>query len=107
VKTTGDLSRIVEPRILYWFVHPSTVPPTALGFIRDNSRGALLIGGLTGSHYTGHKDTWWVKFRGIISDGYIPLEVAQAQGLVSARWQPPALEDTDDAIVRRIQGGET
>jgi hypothetical protein len=103
---SGHCPREPEPRIVYWFVHPSTVPPTPLGFIRTNGRGALLIGGLTGSHMTGHKDTWQDKFRLLISDGYLPIEVAQAQGLVSESWKPPAVDGIDHGIVSRIQSGE-
>lgn len=55
---------------------------------------------------TGHKDTWRDKFQLLISDGYLPIEVAQAQGLVSVSWKPPELDDTDGAIVGRIQRGE-
>ena len=102
----GTFAQVVEPRILYWFVHPSSVPPTPLGFIRAKGRGTLLIGGLTGSHYTGHKDTWWDKFQLLVADGYIPLEVAQARGLLSRDWEPPALDNTDQVIVMRIQRGE-
>ena len=53
---------IIQPRILSWFVHPSTVPPVPLGYIRDNRGGALVIGGKTDSHYTGHGESWWAKF---------------------------------------------
>ena len=101
-----SFAQFVEPGILYWFVHPSTVPPTPLGFIRNNRGGALLIAGLTGSHCTGHKDTWWDKFQLLIADGYIPLEIAQARGLISPAWLPPALDNTDHVIVMRIRQGE-
>lgn len=106
MKDSGHFPSDPEPRIVYWFVHPSTIPPTPLGFVRAKGRRALLIRGLTGSHMTGHADTWRDKFRLLISDGYIPIEVAQAQGLVSASWKPPQLDDTDEAIVGRIQCGE-
>src|SRR5258706_12796720 len=92
-------SKDPEPGIVYWFVHPSAVPPVPLGFIRTNGRGALLIGGLTGSHMTGHKDTWKDKDQLLISDGYVPIQAAQAQGLISMGWKPPVPNDTDVAVV--------
>jgi hypothetical protein len=103
---SAPLHPVTAPRILYWFVHPSTTPPTPLGFIRDNRNGALVIGGKTGSHYTGHRDTWWDKFREVVSLGYVPVEQAAAQHLVASDWTPPSLDDKDALIVRRIQNGE-
>jgi hypothetical protein len=40
---------LLELHFIYWFVHPSTVPPKppkALGFLRDNEGRAFIIGGL-------------------------------------------------------------
>ena len=103
---TPSLSPVLEPRIVYWFVHASTVPQIPLGFVRDNRGGALVIGGKTGSHYTGHRDTWWDKFREVVLLGYVPVEQAVAQHLVPSDWSPPSLDDKDALIVRRIQDGE-
>ena len=97
---------IVEPRSLSWFVHPSGVPPVPLGYIRDNRGGALVIAGKTGSHYTGHGESWWAKLSEIAALGYIPVELASRQHLISADWSPPALDDKDSLLVRRIQDGE-
>jgi hypothetical protein len=103
---TPSLVPVVEPRVIYWFVHSSTVPPTSLGYIRDNRNGAFVVGGKTGSHYTGHRDTWWDKFREVVSLGYVPVELALAQHLVSPDWTPPPFGDKDALIVHRIQAGE-
>jgi hypothetical protein len=97
---------IVEPRFVCWFVHPSAVPPVPLGYIRDNRGGALVIGGKTGSHYTGHGESWWAKLSNIAALGYIPVEIAIRQQLIAADWMPPALDAQDALLVRRIQNGE-
>jgi hypothetical protein len=97
---------IVEPRFLSWFVHPSAVPPVPLGYIRDNRGGAFVIGGKTGSHYTGHGESWWAKLSEIAALGYIPVELASRQRLITTDWSPPALDDKDSHLVRRIQEGE-
>ena len=90
---------IVEPRFLCWFVHPSAVPPVPLGYIRDNRGGALVIGGKTGSHYTGHGDSWWAKLSEIAALGYIPVELARRQQLITADWSPPVLDDKDSHLI--------
>jgi hypothetical protein len=97
---------IIQARYLYWFVHSSLVPPVSLGFIRDNRGGALVIGGKTGSHYTGHGESWWAKLSEIARLGYIPLELASHQRLIPTDWSPPALDEKDAYLVRRIQNGE-
>ena|SRR5215204_2701729 len=97
---------MVEPRSVYWFVHPSAVPPIPLGYVRDNRGGALVIAGKTGSHYTGHGESWWAKLCEIAALGYIPVEFAMRQHLIPTDWSPPALDDTDSLLVHRIQGGE-
>jgi hypothetical protein len=58
---------IIKSRVIYWFVHPKTKPPTPLGFIRGDKYGWRVIGGLTGSHVNGHGEQWWGKFVEIIS----------------------------------------
>jgi hypothetical protein len=97
---------LVEPRSLGWFVHPSAVPPVPLGYIRDDRGGAFVIGGKTGSHYTGHGESWWAKLADIAALGYIPVEVAIRQRLIPTDWSPPALDDKDSLLVRRIQSAE-
>jgi hypothetical protein len=94
---------IVEPRKLRWLVDASSTP---LGFIRDNRGGAFIIGGATGSHYTGHTESWWDKLCAIGRLGYIPVELAIKRQLISAEWCAPELSEKDAFLVKRIQMGE-
>src|ERR1041385_1542417 len=94
---------IVEPRKLCWLVDASSTP---LGFIRDNRGGAFIVGGATGSHYTGHGESWWDKLCKIGRLGYMPVELAIKRELLSADWSAPELSEEDAFLVKRIQKGE-
>ena len=93
---------LLEERVIYWFVHPSTRPPTPLGFLRDDWGRAFIIGGLTGSHYGGHADSWWDQFGLVVAKGYIPVELAVKIKIVPPDWSPPALNESDSHTVRII-----
>lgn len=97
---------VVEPRKLSWFVLASSVPPTPLGFIRDNRGGALIVGGATGSHYTGHGESWWDKLCEIGRLGYIPVELGLKREIIPNDWSPPEFSEKDAFLVKRIQQGE-
>jgi hypothetical protein len=94
---------IIKPRIIYWFVHLSTEPPTVLGFIRGDKYGWRVIGGLTGSHMNGHGEGWWGKFVKIISSEYMAIEEAVVKRLVPPDWSPPPLSDSDADRIDVIQ----
>src|SRR3954451_16045400 len=89
---------LVEPGRLVWFVDPSRTPPTSLGYVRDPDGGAFAIGGPTGSHMTGHAESWWQKLSLIASQGYIPVELAITKRIVSDDWSPPAISEADMRI---------
>ena len=72
----------------YYFVHPSP-PISTLSFVRLPSGGAEVCGGRTGSHRTGHGESWWDKLREIIGLGYIPVNIARERGIIFDQWQPP------------------
>ena len=97
-------AHLIEPKKVYWFVEPES-PLTPLGFIRDG-RGAFVIGGKTGSHLTGHAETWWDKLLLIGSLGYIPVELAIKRGVISEDWTPPQPSDQDAVTLNRIQREE-
>jgi hypothetical protein len=80
-------ARLIEPKKVYWFIEPDS-PLTPLSFIRAG-RGAFVIGGKTGSHLTGHVETWWDKLLLIGSLGYIPVELAIGGKLIPEDWAPP------------------
>jgi hypothetical protein len=100
--TSPIIRPLLELNVIYWFVHPAKVPPTTLGFLRDNEGRAFIIGGLTGSHWGGHADTWWSQFQKVVWEGYIPVERAVAQLLIPPDWMPPSLEGQDARFVNII-----
>jgi hypothetical protein len=100
------MSALVEPGLLRWFVDPSTTPPTPVGYIRDHSGGALVIGGTTGSHMTGHAETWWDKLVLFAGAGYLPVDVAIPRQIIPENWSPPKLSRDDAELVRRIERKE-
>ena len=65
---------------LYWLVHLESTPPVTLGFVRDKRGGAFIIGGKTGSHATGHGESYWKKLKETIAMGYTPVDVAKDLG---------------------------
>jgi hypothetical protein len=94
---------LVKPGLLCWFVDPSTTPPTSVGYIRDHRGGAFVIGGRTGSHYTGHAESWWDKLVLFASAGYVPADVAIRTEILPKDWAPPQVSDKDAELVRRIE----
>jgi hypothetical protein len=82
---------MLEAECVHYFVHPRP-PVVALGFVRERSGGARILGGRTGSHHTGHGESWWDKFVEIISLGYIPLDVARQRGIIGSDWLPPKFD---------------
>jgi hypothetical protein len=74
----------------YYFIHPRA-PIVTLVFVRLPSGGAQVCGGPTGSHGTGHGESWWEKLHELVGLGYIPIDVARERGIISAEWKPPVL----------------
>src|SRR6476659_7863277 len=95
---------LIEPKKVYWFIHPES-PLVPLGFIRDG-RGAFVIGGKTGSHFTGNAETLCDNLILIGSLGYIPMEIAITRFVFLVNRRPPRPSDKDGAMLVRIQRGE-
>ncbi len=91
---------------VYWFVHLKKKPLVTLGFIRSSKGSAFVIGGTTGSHFTGHGESFWDKYKEIISLGYVPVEVAKDLGQLSSEWKPPDLSPPDKEDVESILNKE-
>ena len=102
-QTDSPGATLIEPSRVFWFVDPSTTPPTPLRFVRDPDGGALAIGGPTGSHLTGHAELWWDKLTLIASQGYIPAELAIKKRLIPDSWSAPAFSEADKRILSHIQ----
>ena len=95
----------IEQGQIHWFVHERDQIP--LGFIRLTKGGAVVIGGKTGSHLTGHGESYWKKLKEIIALGYVPVEIATELGLLPATWSPPEITNqTDREWVEKIKRKE-
>ena len=81
-----------------WFVHPGFEPPLPLKIERTAGLGARIIGGKTGSHLTGHGETYWDKLVEVIKLGFVPVDVAKELGCLSDDWTPPDTERLDYTI---------
>lgn len=83
-----------------WFVHLGYDPPLPLRFRRTVNLGAEVIGGKTGTHVTGHGETYWDKLVEVIKLGYVPVSVAQETRQMDASWMEPDASNLDEAITR-------
>lgn len=93
-----------EARIL-WLVDKSDNRTIVVGFLRDHSDGCFIIGGPTGSHYTGHGERWESKWENYISEGYIDADSAKKNKILSFDWNPPRIKKKDKIIIDKILKG--
>jgi hypothetical protein len=95
----------IEKGQVHWFVHQRDSTP--LGFIRMKDGGALVVGGKTGSHVTGHGESYWKKITEIIALGYVPVETAIELGSLPSSWAPPGISSpTDREWIEKIKRNE-
>ena len=87
---------------IIWFVHLGYEPPLPLRLKRLNVRGAEVVGGKSGSHITGHGESYWDKIVEIVKYGYIPVNVAKDIGLLDASWNPPNIKSLDKLVSRGV-----
>lgn len=83
---------------LIWFIHARD-KTKSLGFIRTSNNGAIIIGGKTGSHKTGHGENYWDKIKEIISLNYLPVDVARDIGILPEDWKEPIMSRDDERMV--------
>lgn len=70
--------------------------------MRDHKDGVFIIGGETGSHYSGHSETWKEKWDEYINQNYMPVSSAIEQGVLNDCWTPPEINKDDQEIVDKI-----
>lgn len=78
-----------------WFVHLGFEPPLPLKLERTDNLGARVIGGKTGSHLTGHEETYWDKVVEVIQMGFVPVDVAKDIRRLPSDWTAPSILDLD------------
>lgn len=76
-----------------------------VGFLRDQSQGCFIIGGPTGSHYTGHGESWESKWKNYMREGYIDADSAKRNRILSSNWNPPMIKKKDQVIINKIFKG--
>jgi hypothetical protein len=81
-----------------WFIHPNYDPPLPLRIQRVGELGALVTGGISGTHRTGHGQTYWDKLVEVIKLGYVPVPVAKELRLISSDWSPSVGDELDKQI---------
>lgn len=90
---------------ILWLVKKKGNQNIIVGFLRDRSDGCFMIGGPTGSYYTGHAESWKLKWEEFIQDGYIDVNSAIKNKLLSSDWQPPKISERDKLIIKMILQG--
>lgn len=96
---------IIEQRQIHWFIHERDQTP--LGFARLRNGGALILGGKTGSHLTGHGESYWKKLKEVINLGYMPAETAMELKVIQPSWVPPEIASpTEREWIAKIERNE-
>jgi hypothetical protein len=93
---------MTKPAIQWLLLHAHGTVTHVAGFIRTSKGGALVIGGETGTHFTGHGERWDKKWQQLVSRGFITLEDGVRQGVVDQKWAPPELTPSERDFVDQI-----
>lgn len=86
---------------ILWFIKENN-PKKALGLLRSQGNGCFIIGGPTGSHLTGHGESWESKWKEYLAKGYIDIGTAKKKGLISLSWAHPKINKEDKYIINII-----
>jgi len=89
---------MIVPEKKIWFVHLGYEPPLPLKVEILANHSARVIGGKSGSHMTGHGESYWDKIVEIIRLGFTPVDIAKDLGNISSDWTPPSEERLDSEI---------
>jgi len=79
----------------------------SLGFYPFKS-GFYVIGGLSGSHHSGHAEKTHEKEKELRTQGYITIREAIDKGILKPDWQPPQIRNSQDrrtiAHIDKVEG---
>ena len=87
---------------ILWLVKKDGNHTNVIGFLRDQGDGCLIIGGPTGSHYTGHYESWRSKWEVYMRDGYIDVDAAIKSKIIPSDWHTPKISSKDQVIIDMI-----
>lgn len=91
-----------EKAKIFWLVKIKQNQKIVLGLLRDKYDGCFIIGGPTGSHYTGHGESWKSKWKEYLNKGYIDVDLAKKNQLLPLNWFPPKITQKDQSIINII-----
>ncbi len=95
----------MEYGVIEWYYNVKT--KDILGFYPFDG-GFYVIGGLTGSHHSGHGEKAQEKEKVLRSQGYITIGEAINNGIVESDWKPPKIKSSNDrriiAHIDKIEG---
>jgi hypothetical protein len=87
---------------ILWLVKKNGNQMKIIGFLRDHDDSCFIIGGPTGSHYTGHGESWQSKWKEYMDDGYIDINSAVKNKILSSDWHSPKISKNDRVVVDMI-----
>ena len=95
---------MMTPRIneIFWLIRKVNDSINVVGFLRDHKNGVFVIGGETGSHYSGHSESWEKKWDEYLKQNYITKQLAVEKGLINKDWKSPRISAQDQEIVDKI-----
>jgi hypothetical protein len=93
------------PAEVRWLIHKVHGTAFPVAFVRAHKGGAYVFGGPSGSHLTGHRESWREKWDLLEKEGYVSLEVAHKLGLIPPDWRPPDDLANKDSVITMIREG--
>lgn len=95
---------MMTPKIneISWLIKKINDSVNVVGFLRDHKDGVFIIGGETGSHYSGHGENWKKKWDEYLKQNYLPKQLAVEKGLINKDWKSPGVSKEDQEIVDKI-----
>ena len=91
---------------LIWFIKEESKNKfRSLAFVRTSKGGALIIGGSTGTHFTGHGESWKKKLEMVLTEGFISFDEAQRRGMIQTPLIFPDLTKSEQEFLEQIQEG--
>ena len=88
-----------------WLLRKDKKNLQIVGYIRDHHDGFFVIGGVTGSHYSGHNEFWKGKWEEFLKLDFLSKDEAIKSKLIDENWVPPNVSSRDQEIIDKINNG--